>query len=107
MHQRGDNDFARDLIELSFGEPGLSEFGQYGLFLAIQRAVVRSQGLPRGRPEVRAMAEEALWSAMTEWLAGRDFPTGSAREIIKAARDQGFDLVGRARELLLSRQFLR
>jgi hypothetical protein len=107
MRRRGDNDFARDLIELSLGEAGLREFGRYPLFLAVQRALVRSKGSPQGRPEVRALAEEALWSAMTEWLAGRDYPTGSARDTIEAAKNEGFDLVRQVRELLLPRQFLR
>ena len=41
-------------------------------------------------------------------VAGRKrVPTGSARDIIKAANNEGFDLVGRVRELLLPRQFLR
>jgi hypothetical protein len=107
MRRRGDNAFARDLIELSLGEGGLREFGQYPLFLAVQRAYVDSQGSPQGRPEARALAEGALWSAITEWLAGRDYPTGSARDTIEAAQAEGFDLVGRVRELLLPRQFLR
>jgi len=94
------------LVELALGEAGLREFGQYPLFLAVQRAFVRSQNLPVGRPAVRALAEEALWNAMKEWLAGREYPTGSARDVIKAANNEGFDLVGRVRELLLPRQFL-
>jgi hypothetical protein len=107
MSRRGTNDFARDLLELSLGESGLREFGQYPLFLAVQRAFVHSQGLPQGRPEVRGLVEDALWNAMSEWLAGRDYPTGSARDTIEAARNEGFDLVRRVRELLLPRQFLR
>jgi hypothetical protein len=107
MSQRGDNDFARDLIALSLGDAGLREFGQYPLFQAVKRGFVRSQGSPQGRPEVWALAEQALWSAMTEWLAGRDYPTGSARDTIEAAKNEGFDLVRRVRELLLPRQFLR
>jgi hypothetical protein len=107
MGRRGDNDFARDLIDLSLGDAGLIEFGHYPLFLALQRVVVRSQGLPQGRPEVRALAEDALWAAMSAWLAGRDYPAGSARDIIESAKNEGFDLVGRVRELLLPRQFLR
>jgi hypothetical protein len=107
MSQQGDTDFARDLIALSLGEAGMREFGQYPCFLAVQRAYVRSQGWPPGRIEVRALAEEALWGAMTEWLAGRGFPTGSACDTIEAAKNEGFDLVRRVRELLLPRQFLR
>jgi hypothetical protein len=107
MSERGDNDLARDLIGLSLGEAGLKEFGRYPVFMAVQCGSVRSQGSPQGRPEVRALAEEALWSAMTEWLAGRDYPTGSARDTIEAAKNEGFDLVRRVRELLLPRQFLR
>ena len=107
MRRKADNDFARDLIALSLGQTGLREFGQFPLFLAVQRAFLRAQGSPQGRPEVRALAEEALWNAMTEWLGGRDYPTGSARDIIGAAKGEGFDLIGRVRELLLPRQFLR
>jgi hypothetical protein len=42
--------------------------------------------LPQGRPELRALAEEGLWDAMTEWLTGRDYPTGSARDTIEPAK---------------------
>jgi hypothetical protein len=107
MRRRGRNDFARDLIARSLGDAGLKEFGHHPLFLAVRRAFFCSQGSQQGRPEVRALAEEALWSAMTEWLAGRDYPSGSARDTIEAAKNAGFDLVRRVRELLLSRQFLR
>jgi hypothetical protein len=107
MGRISDNGLARELIERSLGDAGLKELGHYPLFFAVQRVFVRSQNLPLGRPEVRALAEEALWNAMTEWLAGRDYPTGSARDTIEAAQDEGFDIVGRVRELLLPRQFLR
>jgi hypothetical protein len=67
MSRKRANDFARDLIECALSDDGLIEFGQYPLFLAVQRAFVGSQGMPQGRPEVRAIAEDALWRAMSDW----------------------------------------
>jgi hypothetical protein len=72
--QRGDNSFARDLIDLSLGESGLREFGHYPLFLAVQRAFVRSQGSPQGRPEVRALVEDP---------SGAQCPSGWQEETIR------------------------
>jgi hypothetical protein len=98
--------FARDLIRTSLSDGGLREFGHYPLFLAVRQVFIRSQGSPAGRPEVHALAEEALWRAISEWLAGRNFPTGSARETVAAAKREGFDLAQRAQEFLVGR-FLR
>jgi hypothetical protein len=107
MASRRDKDFARDLIRLSLSESGLKEFGNYPLFLAVQHAFARSQDFSDGRQEILALAQDALWRAASEWLAGRSFPTGSARNTLARARREGFDLVQRARESLLPRSFLR
>ena len=106
-HRRSDRDFARDLIGLSLGNTGLREFGHHPFFSAVHHTFVQSHGLPSGRPEIHAFAEDALWRAISEWLAGRSFPTGSARETVAAAKREGFDLAGRARELLSPSLFLR
>jgi hypothetical protein len=99
--------FARNLIRTALGEVGLKDFGHYPLFLAVHHVFIRSQDLPAGRPEVHALAEEALWRAISEWLAGRTFPTGSARDTVAAAERDGFDLAERALEFLPLRRFLR
>jgi hypothetical protein len=98
---------ARDLIGLSLSGAGLREFGQHPLFSAVHHTFIQSEGSSVRRPEVHALAEDALWRAISEWLAGRNFPTGSARDTISAAKRDGFDLAQRAQEFLSPRQFLR
>ena len=68
-----------------------------------------SFGHKGGKVGVRryALAEDALWQAVSEWLAGRNYPTGSAHDTIETAKREGFDLVQRAQELLLPSEFLR
>ena len=106
-HQRSDRDFARDLIRLSLGDAGLRELGHYPLFLAVRYTFIRSRYLPARRLEIHAFAEEALWRAISEWLAGRSFPIGSARERVASAKREGFDLAQRAQEFLSPLLFLR
>lgn len=106
-HQRRDVDFARDLIRQSLGDVELKEFGGYPLFSVLRNAFVRSQGSRRGYFRIHALAEDALWRAVSEWLAGRSFPTGSARDTIATAKREGFDLTQRAQEFLSPRLFLR
>lgn len=104
---RNDAALARELIRLSFGDIGLRDYGNLPLFQVLYRTFVALQDLPQGKWEILALAEDALWRAVSEWLVGRSFPTGSAHYTIAAAKGEGFDLVQRARELLLPRQFLR
>jgi hypothetical protein len=99
--------FARKLIRAALGEVGLKNVGHYPLFLAVHHVFIRSPDLPAGRPAVHALAEEALWRAISEWLAGRTFPTCSARDTVAAAKRDGFDLAQRALEFLPLRRFLR
>jgi hypothetical protein len=106
-HQRNNAALARELIRLSLGDIGLRDHGDFPVFLVLQRTFEGLQDLPHGRREVLALAENALWRAASEWLSGRSFPTGPARNTIAAAKREGFDLVQRAQELLLPRQFLR
>jgi hypothetical protein len=101
-----DTRFARDLIKISLSDAGLSEFGHYPLFLAIRHSFDRSLDGHGRRPEALALAEEALWRATSEWLSGRTFPTGSARDTVAAAKREGFDLPERALEFLPLRRFL-
>jgi len=107
MPRKGSQDYARELIRLSFGEAGLQQFGHYPLFVALGYAFDRSHQLPHDQRPILTLAEDALWRAVTEWLAGRDFPVRSARETIADAKSESFDLVQRATELLLPRRFLR
>jgi hypothetical protein len=107
--RKGDKDLARELIKIAFSRDAVGEFGGYPFFLAVQHAnsKAKDENLPYGRSEVLTLAQSALWQAISEWLAGRTFPTGSARDTVAAAKREGFDLVRRAGELLLPRQFLR
>ena len=105
--RRRDAYFARDLIKRALGDAGLRDFGHYPVFRAVRHVFIRSQGWPAGRPEVLALAEDALWRAISEWRAGRTFATGAARNTIAAAERDGFDLVHRAQEFIPPYEFLR
>lgn len=105
--QRSDREFARDLIRLSLGNAGLKEFGHFPLFSVLRHAFVRLQGSAYGRSRIHALAEDALLRAVSEWLAGRSFPTGSARDTVATAKREGFDLRRRAEEFLSPRLSLR
>jgi hypothetical protein len=109
LSQKGDKDLARELIKIALSGAAQNEFGRYPFLLAVQHANSKANdiNLPYGRSEVLTLAQIALWQAISEWLAGRTFPTGEARSTIEAAQNEGFDLAGRARELLSSWRHLR
>lgn len=91
-----DKDLAKGLIQDSFGNAALREFGHYSLFGALQHVFVASKILPQGRQEVYELADDALTRVVTEY----NLPTESAREAVEEARKRGFDLVSRVCERL-------
>ncbi len=95
---RSDREYARQLIEFALKNDPTDPNALWGdtLYGAVQHVylMARDRKLPWARPEVEAVAYDAVRYAETAWLAGRTTNPGikSARAVLEAAQREGFDL---------------